>query len=140
MDAARSQIVGVLPREPHIQGKGSWLFASSLLEDLFQSTSVTPNKMPLASVLGTGHLPFLAFISEVTETPHHYLIFCPDHSPPLGGGGGGGSYLLWHLLLACTRGACNRCSAEVTDTAEQATDPTSLCSMPEKNGNCVGSS
>ena len=87
MDAARSQIVGVLPREPHIQGKGSWLFASSLLEDLFQSTSVTPNKMPLASVLGTGHLPFSAFISEVTETPHHYLIFCPDHSPPLGGGG-----------------------------------------------------
>lgn len=87
MDAARSRIAGVLPREPHIQGKGSWLFASSLLEDLFQSTSVTPNKMPLDSVSGTRHLPFSAFISEVTETPHHYLIFCQTTVPLLGGGG-----------------------------------------------------
>lgn len=86
MDAARSRIAGVLPREPHIQGKGSWLFASSLLEDLFQSTSVTPNKMPLDSVSGTRHLPFSAFISEVTETPHHYLIFCQTTVPLLGGG------------------------------------------------------
>ena len=70
MGAARSQIAGVLPREPHIQGKGSWLFARSLLEDLSQSTSATPIKLPLL-VLGSGHLLF----PEVTETPHHYLVF-----------------------------------------------------------------
>lgn len=86
MGAARSQITGVLPREPHIQGKGSWLFARSLLEDLSQSTSVTPNKTPLASVSGTRHLLF----SEVTETPHHYLVFGQTTVRLCGWGGVGG--------------------------------------------------
>lgn len=73
--AARSQITEALPRDPHIEGKGKWLFARSLPGDPFQSTSETPNNMPPDSVSGLWHLPFSAFTSMVTMTPRHYLIF-----------------------------------------------------------------
>ena len=123
MGAARSQIAGVLPREPHIQGKGSWLFARSLLEDLSQSTSATPNKTPFATVLGSGHLLF----PEVTETPHHYLVFGQTTVRLCGWGGVGGSCLLWPLLLACTRGAAPGAQRRLTDTAETPPPSSARC-------------
>ena len=86
MGAARSQIAGVLPREPHIQGKGSWLFARSLLEDLSQSTSATPIKLPLLQSWEAG-----TFSSQ--KSLRHLIIIwflARPQSACAGGAGWGG--------------------------------------------------